>query len=204
MIHLKGHRLTSRSTTAQIAAMEAKLAAMSQTKPQDEDYVPGSSAFPLGALSSAKASPSGSASPAGVREYDSPRREVGSPDRYYVPSPRSRLATDNVLDEQQSGNATPLEDIEKAAEDLERQFRAEIDAQPPTTPKTGDIVDPHLPSISSQPQQAPIAIKSKSMPDLPAKPVAAAIPPTPAELRQVARDQTFKKGLAGLPKRPAF
>jgi hypothetical protein len=174
--------------------MEAKLVSMAQFKPQDADYIPGSSAFPLNPLGSARASSGasvsvGSASPG--RTYESPRRGVGSPDRYYVPSPRSRLGTDSLDLDAHSQVGTPLSvtNVENASD----------------MPADGVEVPPAAKS-STTTEETPSSSASMFMSKagLPAKPPAAPIPPTPAEIRQVARDQTFKKGLAGLPKRPVF
>ena len=202
------HDANAFSATAQIAAMEAKLAAMDQTKPQDADYIPGSSTFPLIPLESARASPSasagspGSASPGGA--YNSPRRGVGSPDRYYVPSPRSRLGTDPIDAGGRVGTPGRMGNVGQEAEDLEREFQAEFGVNSPITPPTG--TDRPAREVTGTTEEVPVSSISKLVngAGLPAKPAAAPIPPTPAEIRQVARDQTFKKGLAGLPKRPAF
>ena len=108
-----------------------------------------------------------------------------------------------------------MEDVTQAAEDLERELRAELDAGA-DLPLAGGALGEEAtigtgkeegPAESMRPgEETGDAASARLVKEagLPPKPPAAMVGPTPAEVRQVARDRTFKKGLAGLPKRPAF
>lgn len=147
--------------------MEAKLAAMARSKPTDEDYVPGSSAYPLSGSASASASPA----PA-----------QGDEGMYYS-------------DEEEG---MTKEEAEQAANALEQEFTAAVKEEPgasrtplstlasPNPSRSNDLAPP-LPTL-----------------DHGALPVRPSTPLTEAERRKDARDKEFKKGLAGLPAKPAF
>ena len=192
---------TDHSASAQIAAMEAKLAAMDATKPKDEDYVPGSRAYPLApAPLSASASVSGSASPA-VYD-DSPRRRIGSPYAYYVPSPERPTGEDD--------ERLGADEAAKAAADLEEEFRAQVGVT--------IVGDEHTPSRDAAEPASPAGVgvraasPAQTFAPSASAPISATLPPKPdksaptlpVDNRNFAREAAFKKGLAGLPKRPAF
>ena len=153
------------SATAQIAAMEAKLASMAKRKPADEDYVPGQV--------------SGSASP--------------MPDD---------LTGDIEMDvEEEMG----LEEGQRAADDLEREMDSELRGDA-TEGDLGDSLPPRPPSPEGDELPVPRARAPTILPES-TLPSQHALPPTPTAVHGVddkakAREQAFKKGLAGLPKKP--
>lgn len=168
------------SATAQIAAMEAKLAAMAKRKPADEDYVPGRGIY--------SGSNTASPLPEGIQD-------------------------DIEMDEEE---ALGPEEGERAADDLEQELEAEFN----NNRLEGDGQSNHDTSLAANELEAndlteeskPDASQtfelsmSAPIPSLPARPV---IPATKISIpiedaKSKAKEEALKRGLAGLPKKPAF
>ncbi|WVW86197.1 hypothetical protein I302_108239 [Kwoniella bestiolae CBS 10118] len=151
------------SASAQIAAMEAKLAHMKRIKPADEDYIPGQ----------------------GSSRDGTPGLE-GSP----LPD----------QDEVEMGE----EEAERAAEELEREMEDLVGREGSATPLTIEGSRASTPV----PPQGETQTMSSSLPPKPSVedaevPIETSKPLT-SEERSKQREEAFKKGLAGLPKKPAF
>ncbi|WWC91728.1 uncharacterized protein L201_006675 [Kwoniella dendrophila CBS 6074] len=168
------------SASAQIAAMEAKLAHMKRIKPIDEDYVPG-----LGSGPSSRNS--------------TPALEVNSIEG----SPMPEDGTISGYDEVQMGD----EEAEKAAEDLEKEIAELVDSDvnPPIPTILSDVAD--TPSRSTAPPTQTNAA-SQTLPPKPQSTEQSKLPipskPLTTEEQSKQRNESFKKGLAGLPKKPVF
>lgn len=161
------------SAAAQIAAMEAKLAALQSKKPADETYVPGQgidSIYNAPRADNASASRQGSASASGSA---SPAPEVD-------------------LDEEMG-----LDAATKAADELEREFGLEISGagREPIEQVTEAKANP----VSLPPKPKP----ETSSQDQGKEQGKGSVGPELTGLDK-ARLDTFKKGLAGLPKKPTF
>ena len=185
------------SAAAQIAAMEAKLANMAKTKPADEDYVPGLSAYPL-------ESGSGSASPA----PDLPTEDLADLDEEMLGDEEGRKAAEQIQME--------LE-VELAEDGQEQRSLSEgrgTSGSPRTAPLPLHSDRPHasstteleVTSLDPPPPIAPIepsAPPHSSLPSLSG--MTNQLPQIPSlEDRARARQEEIKRGLAGLPKRPNF
>ena len=156
--------------------MEAKLATMAKTKPADEDYVPGSSRYPLGATA-------GSASPLSGAEMH---------DEEMLGEEAGALAADDLQKELDAEmNAAANSGGEAMAADGAEAVREPIKS-PNIQPV--DLTNPTLPSL------APPSIAG-----LPARPAAAPtfVPAATTNPTQ-SRSAEIKRGLAGLPKKPVF
>lgn len=156
--------------------MEAKLATMAKKKPSDEDYVPGSLAYPL--LSTPGGSGTASPAPEG---YDSSGGELEEDIR------------PDLRQEEELG----MDGAEQAANDLELEMEAELskDALPAEEKEASSNQE------FSQPPMTPAAPGLS----LPPKPVTSLPPASEPRARPgSAREEAFKKGLAGLPKKPVF
>jgi hypothetical protein len=174
------------STAAQIAAMEAKLAAMAKMKPVDEDYVPGQS--PYQPLLTPTGSISGSASPA-------PKDEP----LYYDPEldEDTQHRTGSAEREGSLGQA----EAEKAADELEMEFAAQLEQE--SKPNSQHTATPP-PSTTVEDSKKPITSEPNHHPHLPPKPAFQPELPKADNNKSLARTEAFQKGLAGLPKKPAF
>lgn len=187
------------SAAAQIAAMEAKLASMAKRKPIDEDYVPGQNRF----------APNTSITPSGSRGV------------LPNPTPDSDLM-DVDLDE----NFLGTEEGRKAAEDLEVEMEAalrgdgEVKVERGASPEVakqsatalGDAGDddrlaskPPVTTISSTDQTHSVNTSLPPKPSLlpSTATIASPVTATPDEAK-VKREEAFKRGLAGLPKKPVL
>ncbi|ORY33463.1 hypothetical protein BCR39DRAFT_520229 [Naematelia encephala] len=170
------------SAAAQIAAMEAKLAAMAKRKPADEDYIPGQSVLVSRSVSpmmagSVSPMPAGSQSP--------------------LPPGGGDVEIENVLGEEEGERAA--EDLAKEMEDeMRRAVKVEDeDSIPLLTPKPTSTMSPE--GGSSPPSSLP----AKPVFD-PAKVESTDGRPVVVESRVKAVQAEIKRGLAGLPKRPDF
>lgn len=163
--------------------MEAKLASMAKRKPADEDYVPGMGidslyVAPVSASASASASGSVSPMPGGV---------------------------DYEMTDEGEGEAGELgmEEGAKAAEDLERELKAELldgDAESTLLERRKGEDEEHGMTGKTTHDSPSIPLPHVGLPPKPA--FTAAPPPNPMEAKVKAREEAFKKGLAGLPRKP--
>lgn len=164
-----------RSAAAQIAAMEAKLAALQSKKPADETYVPG-----LGIDS----------------KYNAPRPDTASASRQGSAS-ASASGSASPAPEMDLDEEMGLDAATKAADELEREFGLEIAGagrEPVETvpeAKASPVSLPPKPKLDTDGQD-----RHKDKAKESAGP----------ELKEMgkAMSDTFKKGLAGLPKKPTF
>ncbi|WWC72043.1 uncharacterized protein I206_106003 [Kwoniella pini CBS 10737] len=155
------------SASAQIAAMEAKLAHMKRIKPADEDYVPGqTSRNATPGLDSIEGSPM----PEDV--------EMGKEEAELAAQALEAEMAELVNEEGTSRPIAAVDELagsERDSEEVQSENENETRDRIPLPPKPFTEVDPFIPP-------KPLSIQE----------------------RLKDRDGAFKKGLASLPKKPAF
>ena len=165
------------SASAQIAAMEAKLAAMAKRKPADEDYIPGQGAY------------SGSRSESPM--FGGAEDEKGN----YLGDVEAEKAVEDLQREVEAGLLGCDQPAEEALRNKEARRLSWSKASQQVAGETDSTPASHPPDDAARPVTV--------LPPRPALRVTAAA--TSVKTQQAkARDEAHRRGLAALPKKPVF
>ncbi|WRT70199.1 uncharacterized protein IL334_007193 [Kwoniella shivajii] len=169
------------SASAQIAAMEAKLAHMKKIKPLDEDYIPGQ-----GSSSSRNGTPG-----------------LGEDSLEGSPYPEESMLDDIELGDEEAQKA--VEDLQREIDELVGDDQKSVQQNDREMTSTSMTAESNASDLIKQDLTSIDILQSKSI-GLPPKPMdtSSVIPPkaSSTEERSKKRQEAFNKGLAGLPKKP--